>query len=215
MIPRVLIRMEGDPSAWLLSRGRLAAQAITMGQDAASKGLQQDVRAMIRSAGLGTRLGNAIRQATYPKPPRYSPRAASEVSASGNAADIIRAFDQGVTIRGKGKAIAIPTAAVPRGRWGAKLTPHEVEMRFLRKLELRRLAGKPALVLPEARTTRAGRARAATRKQVAAGRGGEVVMFWLRDSVTLSKRLRVSSLAAEWNRRLPGIVDRAAAGLRG
>lgn len=213
---RVIAKIEGiNPPDWLRERSRVAARAISIGIDAAGKGAQQDIRAMIRSARMGQRLGNAVRQATFPRPPAYSPRAVSEISASSNAADIIRAFSEGVAIRGKGKMLAIPTAAVPRGRWGAKLSPREVEMRFLRKLEFRVLAGKPALVLIEARTSRSGAARAATRKQITRGKAREVVMFWLKDSISVPKRLAPAPIMASWARRLPGIIDRAAAGLRG
>ena len=111
--------------------------------------------------------------------------------------------------------LAIPTAAVPRGRYNAKLTPREVEVRFLRKLEFRLLGGKPALVLVEARTTRGGAARGATRGQIARGRGREVVMFWLQDSVILPKRLAPRPIAATWARRLSSLVDRAATSLKG
>lgn len=213
---RVIARIEGiDPPEWLRSRTRLAARAISIGVDAAGKGAQQDIRAMIRAAGMGQRLGNAVRQATFPRPPAYSPRAVSEISASRNAADIIRSFTEGVPIRGKGKMLAIPTAAVPRGRWNAKLTPREVEVRFLRKLEFRLLGGKPALVLVEGRTTRRGVARAATRTQIARGKAREIVMFWLKDAVQVPRRLTPAPIMSAWARRLPGIIDRAAASLRG
>lgn len=216
MTVRVVARIEGvDPPAWLNARMRVAAQAISIGIDAAGKGAQQDIRAMIRSAGMGQRLGNAVRQNTFPTPPRASMRAASEIYASSNAAEIIEAFSEGVTIRGRGRYLAIPTAAVPRGRWNAKLTPREVETRFLRKLELRVFRGKPALVLVEARTTRSGSARGATRAQIARGRAREVVMFWLKDSVTLPKRLAPRPIASTWARRLPGLIDRAASSLKG
>lgn len=213
---RLVAKIEGvDPPVWLRERSRLAARAITAGVHAAVTGAQQDIRAMTRNAGMGQRLGNAVRLGLYPKAPGYSPRAAGELTARGNAADIIEAFSAGVTIRGKGRMLAIPTQAVPRGRWNAKLTPREVEMRFLRKLEHRVLGGKPALVLVEARTTRRGVARGASRQQIARGRAREVVMFWLKDSVTLPKRLTPAPIVAGWARRIPGIIDRAAAGLRG
>ena len=213
---RLIARIEGvDPPEWLRSRSRLAARAISIGIDAGGKGAQQDLRAMIRASGLGQRLGNAVRQSTYPRAPAYSPRAASEIVATRNAADIIRAFSEGATIRGKGgKFLAIATAAVPRGRFGAKLTPREVEARFLQKLEYRELGGRPCLVLPQARLLRRG-AKAATSRQQARGKGMVVVAFWLVPSVTIPQRLAPKPIAAAWARRLPGIIDRAAAGLRG
>lgn len=214
---RVLARIEGvDPPEWLRSRSRLAARAITVGMDAAGKGAQQDLRAMVRSAGLGQRLGNAIRQSTYPRPPAYSPRAASEIVANRNAADIIRSFSEGATISAKGgKYLAIATDAIPRGRWGEKLTPRQAEARFLQKLELAVIGGRPCLVLPAARLTRGGRARGASSRQLARGRVRAVVAFWLVPQVTLAQRLAPRPIAAAWARRLPGIIDRAAAGLRG
>jgi hypothetical protein len=216
MTVRVLARIDGvDPPAWLRERSRLAARAVTIAIDAAGKGAQQDIRAMVRATGMGQRLANAVRQNTFPRPPAYSPRAVSEISASRGAADIIRAASEGAVIRGKGRMLAIPTAAVPRGRYNAKLTPREVEVRFLRKLEYRVLGGKPALVLVQARTTRGGAVRAATRQQIARGKAREVVMFWLKDSVSMPKRLTPAPIMSAWARRLPGIIDRAAAGLRG
>ena len=214
---RLIAKIEGvDPPEWLRSRSRLAARAISIAMDAAGKGVQQDIRLMIRASGMGTRLGNAVRQHTYPRPPAYSPRAASEVVASRNAADIIEAFSDGATIRAKGgKYLAIPTDAVPRGRWGEKLTPRAAEVRFLQKLEYRVLDGKPCLVLPQGRTTKRGQARNASRTAVRAGRGRDVVLFWLVPSVTLTQRLAPKPIAARWARRLPGIIDRVAAGLRG
>lgn len=214
---RIVAKIEGvDPPAWLRERSRLAAQAITVGVHAAAAGTHQDIRAMIRSAGMGQRLGNAVRLGLYPKSPAYSPRAAGDVVARGNAADIIQAFTQGVTIRGKGRMLAIPTQAVPRGRYNAKLTPREVELRFVRKLEYRVLGGKPVLVLPQARTTKKlGRARTASARMIRQGKDREVVMFVLRDTATLPKRLAPGPIAAGWARRIPGIIDRAAAELRG
>ena len=95
---RIVAKIQGiAPSDWLTSRTRVAAQAISIGIDAAGKGAQQDIRAMIRAAGMGQRLGNAVRQSTFPKAPRVSMRAASELSASGNAADIIEAFSEGAS----------------------------------------------------------------------------------------------------------------------
>lgn len=214
---RVIAKIEGvDPPAWLRERSRLAARAVTVGVHAAMGGAHQDLRAMVRSVGMGVRLGNAIRLKLYPKPPAYSPRAAAEIVAMRNAADIIETFSEGATISGKGRMLAIPTQAVPRDRWNAKLSPREVELRFLRKLEYRVLDGKPALVLVEARTTkRLGRARAASQRMIRRGKDREVVMFWLKNSVTMPKRLTPRPILAAWAQRLPGIIDRAAAGLRG
>lgn len=211
---RIMAKIEGvDPPAWLRGRSRLAAQAITAGVHAAMTGAHHDIRAMIAAAGMGRRLGNAVRLHLYPKPPAYSPRAAADIVANRNAADIIEAFEEGVSIQGK-PYLAIPTKDIPRGRYGVKLTPREVEMHFLQKLEYRVLGGKPCLVLPQARLGRRG-ARAASMRQVARGQGMVVVAFWLVRSVNLRKRLSAKPIVAGWVRRLPGIIDRAAAGLRG
>lgn len=49
---RVVAKIQGiAPPDWLNSRSRVAAQAISIGIDAAGKGAQQDIRAMIRAAG--------------------------------------------------------------------------------------------------------------------------------------------------------------------
>jgi hypothetical protein len=51
---RIVAKIAGvPPPDWLNSRSRVAAQAISIGIDAAGKGAQQDIRAMIRAAGMG------------------------------------------------------------------------------------------------------------------------------------------------------------------
>ena len=60
-----------------------------------------------------------------------------------------------------------------------------------------------------------GAARGAIRTQIARGRAREVIMFWLKDSVSLPKRLAPRPIAANWARRLPSLIDRAAASLKG
>lgn len=213
---RVTAKAEGDPGGWALGLGQLSAEAVTVAMATAADGMKADIRAMIAGAGMGVRLGNAVRGASYPKPPKASLRAAAQLTAHGSAADIVIAFSSGLTIAGHGKLLAIPTEAVPRGRYNQKLTPKEVELRFLQKLRLRvYLGGAMALVLQEGRVTRAGRAKGATRRQVARGQAKEIVMFWLKPMVRLPRRLSPNQVGAKWYGELPRLIDRAAAALGG
>ena len=60
-----------------------------------------------------------------------------------------------------------------------------------------------------------GAARGAIRAQIARGRAREVVMLWLKDSVSMPKRLAPRPIAANWARQLPSLIDRAASSLKG
>lgn len=212
---RVIARVEGTvPAEWLRSRSRLAARAITIGMDAVTTGAAQDARAMVRAAKLGNRLAGAVQAITYPRPPRYSMRAAGEIVVSGRVAPIIQAFEEGAVITPKGKYLAVPTPAVSMG-FRQRPTVRQVEARYVQKLEYRVIGGRPCLVLPLARLGRTGRLRAASGRQIARGRAQAVVAFWLVPSVTITKRLDLRGVARAWMRRLPGLIDRAAAGLRG
>ena len=180
-------------------------RATTRAIKEAGRDLKQAWRRQITGAGLGTRLGNSIRNQTFPKS-GDSLEAASLVWSKAPA--IIGAHDRGVLIRSKaGFYLAIPTPAAGRGIRGRRITPAEWERR--RGLRLRfvyRRTGPSLLVADQARLNTKGLAvvsRARTgRNQVTAP------IFVLVPQVRLRKRLDLDRDAEKAVRSVPGrIVD--------
>lgn len=104
--------------------------AATKGMRLTGEGLKRDIRGQVTGAGLGQRVANTVREVTYPKGATVSLRPASTVFF--RAPHIIRAFEDGATIRPVGGAayLAIPTDACPRGRYGRRMKPAEARQRF-------------------------------------------------------------------------------------
>lgn len=109
--------------------GKMAALSAVTGVSAAIK---QDWRGQIKSAGLGSRLGNTIQSDAYPK-------GAGSLNAAGmvwsNAKQIVGAFETGVEIRAKNaRYLAIPLPAAGKSARGGRITPWEWERRRGRRL---------------------------------------------------------------------------------
>jgi Family of unknown function (DUF6441) len=85
-------------------------RAVAAGTREADRGLKIELRRQVTSAGLGQRLATSWRVKHYPN---RKLNAASLVYTK--APQIIRAFDDGVTIRSRrGRLLAIPTENAPR-----------------------------------------------------------------------------------------------------
>lgn len=190
---------------------------ITAGVRSATEGLKQEIRQQIDGAGLGTRLGNAVRSRMYPTR-GASLGAAGIVYPSGlgrtpRVEQILDAFNRGVTIRSsRGLFLAVPTEQAGRGRGGRRETPGEWERRNgLRLRFVYRRGGPSLLVIDNAVPGRAGRGyRVATRRRQASGRKPEtVVIFLLLPVVRLGKRLDLESLARKWADLAPELISRA------
>ena len=120
----------------------------------AGTGLKSDWRAQITGAGLGRRLANSIRLATYPKA-GDSLNAAALVWSK--APEIIGAHDTGPLIRSKdGFWLAIPLPAAGKSLRGGRITPGEWERR--RGLRLRFVYRRigPSLLVAEGRLNSKG-----------------------------------------------------------
>ncbi|MFK4047659.1 DUF6441 family protein [Roseomonas mucosa] len=206
-----------DPQQEADLRARLLAKAMTATMREASVGLKGSLRAQISAAGMGTRLGNAVRDKAYPdRTGAYSPKAVAEVRANRNAGAILRSFSQGATIvPGSGqRALAIPTARVPTDRYGRKLSPAEAKLRFGERLVV--IPGKArngtrilksanaALALTEAVVTKRGlrRGRAGRRSKI-------TILYWLVPSAQIPRKLNPEEAAAQWTAQLPRLLGLA------
>jgi hypothetical protein len=191
-----------DLVAAMAAEATAGEKAVTAAMREAGTGLKTAWRGQITGAGLGRRLANSIRLATYPKA-GDSLNAAALVWSK--APVIVGAHDTGPLIRSRdGFWLAIPTEAAGRGLRGAKLTPGEWERR--RGLRLRfvyRRTG-PSLLVAEGRLNSRGRGVASRSKT---GRGRTTVpIFLLVPQVKLPKRLDLDRDAERALDSVPGLI---------
>jgi len=181
------LKIAFDPDLVALMQAEIAAgeKAVTAAMRAAGTDLKSAWRSQITGAGLGTRLGNSIRLATYPKA-SDSLNAAALVWS--NAPVIIGAHDTGPLIRSKdGFWLAIPTPAAGKSTKSGRITPGEWERRTGLRLRFIYRRRGPSLLVAEGRLNSKGRALASRSKT---GRGvATVPIFLLVPQVRLRKRL--------------------------
>jgi len=153
-----------------------------------------------RQRGVGTRLGNSIRLASFPKS-GDSLNAAALVWS--NAPVIIGAHDTGPLIRSKDRFwLAIPTPAAGKSTKGGRITPGEWERRTGLRLRFIYRGRGPSLLVAEGRLNSKGRAVASRSKT---GRGlATVPVFLLVQQVKLRKRLDLARDAEQAVEGLPG-----------
>lgn len=163
------------------------------------------LRDQINSAGMGPRLANTWRDEVYPRRGQSLNPAALIFT---KAPLIIRAFNEGATITAVNKQyLAIPTDAVPKNVTIAapgdqfrrrRVTPQRLEQALGIKLRFVPRPGKGGLlVLDNARLTKKGLARQASKTAIVKGRVATVVMFILVPQVKLSKRFDVEKVEAQ------------------
>lgn len=184
---------------------RAGERAVTAAMHAAGANLKSAWRVQIAGAGLGTRLGNSIRLATYPKAGNSLNAAALVWS---NAPVIVGAHDTGPLIRSRdGFWLAIPTPAAGKSRNGGRITPSEWERRTGLRLRFIYRRRGPSLLVAEGRLNSKGRAVASRAKT---GRGlATVPIFLLVPQVKLPKRL---NLARDAERAIDSVPGRIVAG---
>jgi hypothetical protein len=193
--------------------------AVTAAVHEAGTGLKVAWRGQITGAGLGTRLANSIRLATYPKGGESLNAAALVWS---KAPVIVGAHDTGPLIRSRnGFWLAIPTPAAGKSLRGGRITPGEWERRSGLRLRFVYRRRGPSLLVAEGRLNSKGRAFGgltrphwghgpASPSQSKTGRGlATVPIFLLVPQVRLRKRL---DLARDADRALDSVPGRIVAG---
>ena len=198
------LKLEISPDLVALMRAEIAAgeKAVSAAMRAAGTDLKSAWRSQITGAGLGTRLGNSIRLATYPKA-SDSLNAAALVWS--NAPVIIGAHDAGPLIRSKdGFWLAIPTPAAGKSTKDGRITPGEWERRTGLRLRFIYRRQGPSLLVAEGRLNSKGRAVASKSKT---GRGvATVPIFLLVPQVRLRKRLDLARDAEQAADGVPGLI---------
>ena len=200
------LKLAIDPDIVALLAAEVAAgeRAVTVALREAGAGLKAAWRGQITGAGLGSRLANSIRLASFPKL-GDSLNAAALVWSK--APVIIGAHDTGPLIRSKdGFWLAIPTPAAGKSTRGGRITPGEWERRTGLRLRFIYRRRGASLLVGEGRLNSKGRAVAS---RSTTGRGLTTVpIFLLVPQVKLPKRL---DLARDVERAVDGVPGRVVA----
>jgi len=191
-----------DIVAMMVAEVTAGERAVSAAMREAGTGLKTAWRAQITGAGLGRRLSNSIRLASFPKSGESLNAAALVWS---KAPVIIGAHDTGPLIRSKdGFWLAIPTPAAGKSSKGGRITPFEWERRTGLRLRFVYRRRGPSLLVAEGRLNSKGRAVASRSKT---GRGLTTVpIFLLVPQVKLRKRLDLARDAERAVDRAPGLI---------
>ena len=198
------LKLDITPDLVAMMAAEVAAgeRAVSAAIREAGTGLKTAWRGQITGAGLGTRLGNSIRLASFPKS-GDSLNAATLVWS--NAPVIIGAHDTGPLIRSKdGFWLAIPTPAAGKSTKGGRITPGEWERRKGLRLRFIYRRRGPSLLVAEGRLNGKGSAVASKSKT---GRGVVTApIFLLVPQVKLPKRLDLARDADRALDSVPGLI---------
>jgi hypothetical protein len=202
MAMKLKIEISPDIAALMAAEVRAGEKAVTTAMREAGTGLKSAWRGQITGVGLGQRLANSIRLATYPKGGESINAAALVWS---NAPVIISAHDTGPLIRARdGFWLAIPTEAAGKSTRGGRITPGEWERRTGLKLRFVYRRRGPSLLVAEGRLNTKGRAVASRSKT---GRGVVTApIFLLVPQVRLPKRLDLARDAERAIDGVPGLI---------
>nr|WP_223115893.1 DUF6441 family protein [Paracoccus amoyensis] len=177
-------------------------KAVTGAMREAGVDLKTAWRDQITGAGLGRRLANSIRNATYPK-------AGESLNATAlvwsKAPVIIGAHNAGPLIRSRdGFWLAIPTEAAGKSLRGGRINPGEWERRTGLRLRFVYRRHGSSLLVAEGRLNTKGRAVASRSKT---GRGRATLpIFLLVPQVRLPKRLDLAQDAERTTDAVPGRI---------
>ena len=198
------LKLQISPDLAALMQAEIAAgeKAVTTAMREAGAGLKSAWRGQITGAGLGTRLGNSIRLATYP-------RGAESLNAAAlvwsNAPVIVGAHVAGPLIRSRqGFWLAIPTPAAGKSNRDGRITPGEWERRTGLRLRFIYRRRGPSLLVAEGRLNTKGQAVVSRSKT---GRGKVTApIFLLVPQVKLPKRLDLARDAERAVDSVPGLI---------
>lgn len=176
-------------------------------------GLKTALRGQVEAAGLGPKLAKTWQSRVYP---RGDSKDAAGIVYS-KAPQIIAGFDKGalITVKGKGKYLAIPTENVPPGSRGRRLTPSNWPAGRLGELDFVPGRHGTAFMVAHVVSSYADGGmgsfkgfKKATRGRVKKGRQVEtVVMFILVPAVKLKKLLNVKGEADKWLSELSRLIS--------
>lgn len=202
--------VDGDIYRMMEQEIDAAEVGVTRGIRAASEGLKAEWRGQIIAAGLGQRLANTVRAATYPS--RLNSISAASLAYS-RAPEVVDAHDRGALIRSeKGLWLAIPLGEVAKmrgrkvegGRASSRITPRGWELRTGMALRFVYRPGKFPLLVTDGRTNKAGRA---VRSRSKTGKGLQTIpIFILVPQVKLRRKLDLDRASDAWGERLPGLI---------
>lgn len=204
---KLTVTIDGDIIKLMAAEARAGERAVTRAMSQSGSALKTAWREQIVAAGLGQRVANSIRNATYPK-------GDVSLNASGlvwtKAPKIVGAHDEGPLIRSSsGFWLAIPLPAASTGPRGKKITPDEWERRTGRRLTFIYRRGQAGLLVD----TRQGRFRSrydplSVTENRSRGRASKkpVPVFILVPQVKLQKRLDIESLAERIGSRIPELI---------
>lgn len=207
-----------DPAQQIERQTRAFAQAVTAAMAGAAEGVKTDLRRQLVAGGSRRmqRLSTAIRVEVFPRPPRYSPKAAATVYAKGADAErYFAAFTTGAYITARrGSALAIPLHNF-RGVDGRLLGPRSSFFSGrLKFIPAKQRGGTDVGVLAIPATGTASQRR---RQRNTAGRraisktidGDLVPVFILVRAVRLPKLLSPAETVEKWGRQIPGLIQQA------
>jgi hypothetical protein len=199
---KIKLGITGNIAALMQAEVLAGERAVTGAMRTAGTSLKTAWRGQITGAGLGQRLANSIRMASYPKSGESLNAAALVWS---NAPVIVSAHDKGPLIRSKnGFWLAIPTEAAGKSTRGGRITPGEWERRTGLRLRFIYRRRGPSLLVAEGRINTKGRAVASKAKS---GKGLTTVpIFLLALQVKLRKRLDLARDAMRVLDGVPGAI---------
>jgi hypothetical protein len=191
--------IRGDLTRVMADEVKATERAASSAMRDATNGLKLDLRAQVTGAGLGTRLANSWRSQTYPAS-GDSLRPAGLVWSK--APHIIRAFDEGATIRSTdGFWLAVPGPGCPARIGKKRPTPRLVEERLGIPLRFIYRRGGPSLLVADDMRARTGK-RGGFAKSRTGRNAATAIMFLLYPQVTLRKRLDINRAKGAAERRL-------------
>lgn len=211
--PRLEAALQGDLRRYLQEELDLTTLAVTEGIRTTGARLKTALRADVVAGGLGQRLSRSWQQKVYPE--HGASLGAASVVRTG-APELIRAFAEGVVIRGNTRSfLAIPTPAAPKRGVGRKrLTPQTFPEHIYGPLRFVDRPGKVALLVVdnqrERRGKRGGYALSRSKRALASGHGLLTVpMFFLVPQVRLRRRLNVQAVVTSVTAGLAREIDAA------
>ena len=198
------LKLDIDPDLVAMMQAEIAAgeKAVTGAMREAGVGLKTAWRGQTTGAGLGRRLANSIRSATYPK-------AGDSLNATAlvwsKAPVIIGAHNAGPLIRSRdGFWLAIPTEAAGKSLRGGRIAPGEWERRTGLRLRFVYRRVGPSLLVAEGRLNTKGQAVMSRSKT---GHGKVTApIFLLVPQVKLPKRLDLARDAERAVDGVPGLI---------